>query len=440
MPGTYLVVASDPHGRYATEWYEEAAVVEQADRVVVPAGEHVDGIDFTLGGQSLRTRLFIKPSLLGLTVGGTDELAVAVGDVRNLAAFELEVSWNPDVFEVTGVQLGDFLGSTGREVIPVEPVIDNGNGRLSYGAASVGDAPGPSGHGDLFAIKVAAKTVGETAVEIAASTLTDPGAGLIPHDVGHGRVHVGRCMRGDFDCNCVIDISDVMAVVMRWGAVEGDPEYEPQFDLDGDGDIDIVDVQIEASLWGKRCDTSAAPSSRGEPGTTAPLQRLAEGGGPGILPVLSPDGAALRLAVAPPSAAPGARITLSIAAQDVTDLSGFDLVVRFDPAVLSLAGADLGAMITASDRTFHTLGPDSADGSVAFGAFSFPGPVGPSGAGELAVLTFDVIGSGATPLTVERAVFVDSSGRSAPATGDETLFSTEAGLAVFIPSADQRRR
>jgi len=61
------------------------------------------------------------------------------------------------------------------------------------------------------------------------------------------------CIAGDLDCNCRVDIVDVMLVAVRWDSQVGDELYDPTYDLDHDGDIDIADVMLVAVHWGGRC-------------------------------------------------------------------------------------------------------------------------------------------------------------------------------------------
>jgi hypothetical protein len=58
------------------------------------------------------------------------------------------------------------------------------------------------------------------------------------------------CYTYDLDCDGDVDIVDVMLVASRWNTSLGDPNYDAQYDLDGDGDIDIVDVMKIAVEWG----------------------------------------------------------------------------------------------------------------------------------------------------------------------------------------------
>ncbi|MFQ5856151.1 MAG: metallophosphoesterase family protein [Anaerolineae bacterium] len=63
-----------------------------------------------------------------------------------------------------------------------------------------------------------------------------------------------ECVAGyDLDCDCVVDIADIMLVAGRWHSSVGDDGYYPAYDLDDDGDIDIVDIMLVAVHWGETC-------------------------------------------------------------------------------------------------------------------------------------------------------------------------------------------
>jgi hypothetical protein len=65
-------------------------------------------------------------------------------------------------------------------------------------------------------------------------------------------------LSGDMDCDCDVDIVDIMLVARRWMSWIGEPRYHPCYDLDGDENIDIVDIMRVALHWGESC--SSAPS------------------------------------------------------------------------------------------------------------------------------------------------------------------------------------
>jgi hypothetical protein len=59
--------------------------------------------------------------------------------------------------------------------------------------------------------------------------------------------------RGDLNGDGKIDIIDVQIIAGRWNTKSGHPLYEKRYDLDEDGDIDIFDVQAVTSRWGTAC-------------------------------------------------------------------------------------------------------------------------------------------------------------------------------------------
>jgi hypothetical protein len=72
-------------------------------------------------------------------------------------------------------------------------------------------------------------------------------------DLQDGHVTVQACIPGDLDCDCAVDVVDIMMVASRWNTSIGDPDYDPTYDMDDDGDIDVVDIMIVASHWGDNC-------------------------------------------------------------------------------------------------------------------------------------------------------------------------------------------
>ena len=67
-------------------------------------------------------------------------------------------------------------------------------------------------------------------------------------------VELAGCpLRSDLDCDCEVDVADVMMVSSRWGCQGEDACYDAHCDLDGDGDIDIVDIMQVVAHWGEVC-------------------------------------------------------------------------------------------------------------------------------------------------------------------------------------------
>jgi hypothetical protein len=425
--GRYLVRASDPSGRHLSEWFREAVSPADAQVVAVRAGQSQEPVDFTLAPTPARTRVFVDPTLSAVNRGGSGRLALAAADVENLAAFEVALKWDPNILRVDGVELGDFLASTGREVIPVEPEIDNERGQLRFAAASLGRQPGASGEGILFHLTFTGIALGETELSIVESLLTQPSAQLIAHAALSGKIKVGACIRGDFDCNCRVDIRDVMAVVSRWGTRAGDPDYDPRFDLDADGDIDIIDVQIVASLWGKSC--TADP--------TDPTALDDSAVQPSPLGLLSPS---IALQSSQSGVAPGEILELDIHIDEAVELTGFELALAFDDSMLRFEDAELGEFLSSTGRSLVPLGPIAEGSGLRIGAAALPGKPAPSGSGSLARLRFRVLAAGSSSVQFSEAMTVDADLVSSfvPATGYSVEVGKPGGRAI-IPIVMQRR-
>jgi predicted outer membrane repeat protein len=58
---------------------------------------------------------------------------------------------------------------------------------------------------------------------------------------------------GDVNCDCDVNIEDVMLVADSWRCQSGDACYDERYDLDGDAGIDIVDIMLVAARWGDAC-------------------------------------------------------------------------------------------------------------------------------------------------------------------------------------------
>lgn len=92
---------------------------------------------------------------------------VVIEDVETLGFFQFDLTFDPAVVRVKTVALGEYLGSTGRDTTGVGPLIDNDQGKLTFGAFSVGDQAGPSGDGVLAVVTLTGVADGISPLDLA---------------------------------------------------------------------------------------------------------------------------------------------------------------------------------------------------------------------------------------------------------------------------------
>jgi len=59
---------------------------------------------------------------------------------------------------------------------------------------------------------------------------------------------------GDFNGDGQVGVNDIQAVASRWRCKCEDACYAPRYDMDGDCDIDIVDIMLVVVHWGETCE------------------------------------------------------------------------------------------------------------------------------------------------------------------------------------------
>ena len=239
----------------------------------------------------------------------------------------------------------------------------------------------------------------------------------------------------DMDGDCDVDVLDVQYVSMRWGAKVGDPNYDPRADIDGNGEIDIFDVQAIAWHWGSHCeeqadiyygktleDISAKHIDSGDiylplillyrrPGspTNTPTPTLTPP--PTVTPTpTAPTEIYLSPSNSTHSMANGV-FTQDIDVRQASGVAAFEFSLHFEPSILRVISVDFGDFLSIPGCTVIPVGPiiDNAVGTVKYGAASF-GACGASGSGTLSHINFQPTDIGISWLHFNDTKLGDASG------------------------------
>jgi len=134
----------------------------------------------------------IDPAESVLGASQTFTASVMIDQADDLGGFEFTLLFITKTVTVDSVAVGDFPGSTGREVIPaVGPTIDNQAGQVSLGVVTVGSASGPSGTGALATVTLTTQDAGQSPLDLQDVVVLDTHAQRKTPIVEDGVVRVG---------------------------------------------------------------------------------------------------------------------------------------------------------------------------------------------------------------------------------------------------------
>jgi hypothetical protein len=222
------------------------------------------------------------------TLNGEGELVIEewvfnANDPDGLGAYEFQLKFDHKIFDIV-IEDAGFLGSTGRTVDCTMTIITEND--IRFGCLSSGSMPGPTGSGVLALIHVTPEadlkyrlTPGQEnglvrtlldenceLTDVYGDPLADSSGNLLPGILSGGLVAACtdasitvRILEADLNLGCEVDIIDDQMIAFRYGAVFGNEQYDPWYDLEPalkDFDIDIKDLQKVFGRSGSTCQDS----------------------------------------------------------------------------------------------------------------------------------------------------------------------------------------
>lgn len=350
--------------------------------------------------------------------GGAFTIDIVAQDITNMGAYQTELTFNALTLQAVSVTPGAFLGSTGRSVSPVGPVIDNNLGRITFGAFTFGTQPGVNGTGTLATITFSPRAKGTSTLHLQNLQVANPASTMLSAIPVDGQVEVAGCF-GDFDGDNDVDIFDLQLAASHWNCRTGNTCYDAQFDAEPDGDIDVFDLQRFAAAWGSRCTTATQQSSL----LDRPRPELTMA-----------DAVSLKLLPETPSVAPGHTFTVTVNIQNAVSVGTFQTDLVYDPTIVQVEAVTVGPFLSSSGRSVSSVGPaiDNSIGRVAFGAFTFGTAPGNSGGGDLAYVRLRAQGLGQTTLNFQQTGIGDTQ-------GNPQYLGNLAGSSVTVSNQPQHR-
>jgi len=126
---------------------------------------------FGPGSAQAVTVLSVSPSQTEIAVGGQAALSVLVSDVVDLNAFDIELTYDPQVLSLSNWGFGSFLTQLAQVVLENEP------GRFHLVATQLAQ-PGKTGSGPLIELRFTGLKAGQSAITLTKGELAEPEGAL----------------------------------------------------------------------------------------------------------------------------------------------------------------------------------------------------------------------------------------------------------------------
>ncbi|HDP97783.1 MAG TPA: T9SS type A sorting domain-containing protein [bacterium] len=342
------------------------------------------------------------PRITEMRVGTPASVDVVLEGIIDLGSFEFEITYDGAVLQIvqdSDVTQGIFLGSTGRTIIPVGPTIDNTSGAIVYGAASLGTQPGASGDGVLATILWTPLAEGISPIDLKNIKIADTQGAQIAVQDEDGEIHVTSRFWADVDGDQDVDIIDIQLVAAHWNTKQGDANFDPIYDVDnqgqGDGDVDIIDVQLVASWWNKQI-----------PSNSDQLQNT-------ILVKSTRNKNVLLQIKANETAASDLCPSLSVFVESAANIGAFQFDVVLKNTDVTVSGIQLGEFLSANGDNVTQLGPVKKEGSDRYvmGAFSYGSHNSIEGEGLLATINLEGTIDHFIPVEITNIILTDMNGQ-----------------------------
>jgi len=191
-----------------------------------------------------------------LLAGDTLTLDLNAENITDLAGWQTDITFDPNVLEAVEVTEGDFLKSEGGNTFFQGGTIDNAVGKIVTIFSTRISENGNSGTGALLSVTFKAKAAGETQVTLENFEFISITDDIIPTVHPNITITVGDYPAWDVNQDGRVSILDLILVARDFGA--GTPA-NLRTDVNRDGVINIQDLIIVAQHMGETTD-SAAPN------------------------------------------------------------------------------------------------------------------------------------------------------------------------------------
>ena len=207
----------------------------------------------------------VRPPSVGFTFSATETNLLAddtftlhlnAENITDLAGWQADITFDPEVLEATEVNEGDFLKTESGNTFFQDGTIDNAAGKITDLVSARISESGVSGTGTLLSVTLKAKAGGETQVTLENFEFSSISGAIIPTVPPNITITVGDYPAWDVNQDGRVSVVDLVLVAKDLGS---NAPTNLRTDVNRDGVINIQDLILVAQHLGETTN-AAAPS------------------------------------------------------------------------------------------------------------------------------------------------------------------------------------
>ena len=176
--------------------------------------------------------------------------------VTNVAGWQFDLTFDPDVLEAVEVKEGDFLKRGGGTTFFQQGTIDNTAGKITGVSSALIAKDGVTGTGRFLSVVFSAKAEGNSELSLRNFQLGSNTGDVIPAGVRDLIITVASGLTWDVNADGQVSILDLILVAQQMGSVAS---ANSRVDVNRDGIVSILDLILVAQHMGESTN-SASPS------------------------------------------------------------------------------------------------------------------------------------------------------------------------------------
>ena len=198
-------------------------------------------------------KVSVSPVSQDSSPGGVFSVNVNINSETNsLQAAHVELNYDTSVLIADSFTSGNLLGAS----VLTEPGTGISPGKITLGVARNGANTAVPVNGMFFTVQFHVKTSamsGNSNLNLVNVVLKDSPTSNIPDTIlQNGTVNVISCL-GDFSGDGKINFDDFVIFAAAYGTSTGNPNFNPDADMNHDGKVNFDDFVIFASVYGTSC-------------------------------------------------------------------------------------------------------------------------------------------------------------------------------------------